>query len=391
MSSVSRRSFVQLAAVAVVVVPAARALSGASAARPSTGRFEVNLTEAQWRAKLSPAAFLVLRQEDTERAFTSPLNDEHRRGIFACAGCALPLYSSTTKFDSGTGWPSFWAPLQRRPHPRRRFARHGADRGPLPPLRWPPRPCLRRRSEADGAALLHERGGDDLRPRQGMRGNGMNKLILAGIAAIAVSATLAGRASSADAMRVVPAPALDLPAANAPAVAVLAGGCFWGLEGVFDHVAGVKSVTSGYAGGKAATAHYEVVATGLTGHAESVRIVYDPAKISYGALLRIYFSVATDPTELNHQEPDDGTQYRGTVFAQNAAQAQEAAAYIAQLNRAKAFPQPVVTTVESGKAFYAAEAYHQHFLERNPTYPYIVYNDLPKVEALKKLFPAVYR
>ena len=218
------------------------------------------------------------------------------------------------------------------------------------------------------------------------------KMLLTGVAALVVAASVAAQSgSAAEAMRVVPAPALDLPAANAPAVAVLAGGCFWGLEGVFDHVAGVKSVTSGYAGGAAATAHYEVVGSGLTGHAESVRIVYDPAKISYGQLLRIYFSVATDPTQLNHQEPDDGTQYRGTIFAQNAAQAHEAAAYIAQLNKAKAYAAPIVTTVETGKAFFAAEAYHQHFLERNPTYPYIVYNDLPKVAALKKLFPAVYR
>ena len=220
----------------------------------------------------------------------------------------------------------------------------------------------------------------------------MRKMLVTGVAALALAGGVAAQSGgAAEAMRVVPAPVLAVPAADKPAVAVLAGGCFWGLEGVFDHVAGVKSVTSGYAGGKAATAHYEIVGTGLTGHAESVRIVYDPATISYGQLLRIYFSVATDPTQLNHQEPDDGSQYRGTIFAQNAAQAQEATAYIAQLNRVKAYAAPVVTTVETGKAFYAAEGYHQHFLERNPTYPYIVYNDLPKVAALKKLFPAAYK
>jgi peptide-methionine (S)-S-oxide reductase len=220
----------------------------------------------------------------------------------------------------------------------------------------------------------------------------MNKLIVTGIAAAALAIGVAAQSSgAAEAMHVVPAAAVDLPAANTPGVAVLAGGCFWGIEGVFDHVAGVKSVTSGYAGGAAATAHYEVVGSGLTGHAESVRIVYDPAKISYGALLRIYFSVATDPTQLNHQEPDSGTQYRGTIFAQNAAQAEVAKAYIAQLNKVKAYAEPVVTTVETGKTFYPAEGYHQHFLANNPTYPYIVYNDLPKVAALKKLFPALYR
>ncbi len=190
---------------------------------------------------------------------------------------------------------------------------------------------------------------------------------------------------------VVPTATTTSPAADASGVAVFAGGCFWGLEGVFEHVAGVKSVTSGYAGGAAATAHYEVVGTGLTGHAESVRIAYDPAKVGYAQLLRIYFSVATDPTQLNHQEPDDGTQYRGTVFAQSPAQAEVAKAYIAQLNQAKAFRTPVVTTVETGKAFYPAEAHHQHFLANNPNYPYIVYNDLPKVAALKKLFPAQWK
>jgi len=219
----------------------------------------------------------------------------------------------------------------------------------------------------------------------------MKKLIL-GIAAAAAVATIATqRTGASEAVRVVPAPAVDVPAAKGTAVAVLAGGCFWGLEGVFDHVAGVTNVVSGYAGGKAATAHYEVVGTGLTGHAESVRITYDPAKVSYGQLLRIYFSVATDPTQLNHQEPDSGPQYRGTIFTQTPEQAKVAAAYIAQLNRVKAYPAPVVTTVETGKAFYPAEDYHQNFLARNPTYPYIVINDMPKVAALKKLFPAQYK
>ncbi len=220
----------------------------------------------------------------------------------------------------------------------------------------------------------------------------MKKILLAGVAAgvLAAIATAQVPAASA-AMHVVPAPARVMPAADAPGVAVFAGGCFWGVEGVFDHVAGVKSATSGYAGGAATTAHYEIVGTGLTGHAESVRVVYDPKQVTYGQLLRIYFSVATDPTQLNHQDPDDGMQYRGTIFAQNAAQAEEAKAYIAQLNAAKAYPRPVVTTVETGKPFFPAEGYHQKFLERNPTYPYIVYNDLPKVAALKQLFPGVYR
>ena len=170
---------------------------------------------------------------------------------------------------------------------------------------------------------------------------------------------------------------------------MLAGGCFWGLEGVFEHVAGVKSVVSGYAGGAAATAHYEIVGSGMTGHAESVRIAYDPAKISYGQLLRIYFSVATDPTQKDRQGPDTGSQYRGAIFAQTPEQVRIAKAYLAQLQ--PQFPRPLATTIEPGKAFFPAEAYHQGFLRKNPDYPYIVINDMPKVDALKRLFPGVYK
>lgn len=198
-------------------------------------------------------------------------------------------------------------------------------------------------------------------------------------------------AVSAEAVRVVPAAAIDAPRAAQPAtaVAVLAGGCFWGLEGVFEHVAGVKDVVSGYAGGARATARYEIVGSGLTGHAEAVRITYDPSKLSYGQLLRVYFSVATDPTQLNRQGPDTGSQYRGTIFAQDAGQAKIAAAYVAQLK--PVFSRPVVTTIETGEAFYPAEAYHQDYLRRNPEQPYIVVNDQPKVAALQKLFPALWR
>ncbi|HEV2177230.1 MAG TPA: peptide-methionine (S)-S-oxide reductase MsrA [Terriglobia bacterium] len=172
--------------------------------------------------------------------------------------------------------------------------------------------------------------------------------------------------------------------------AVLAGGCFWGVDGVFKHVKGVKSVVSGYSGGEAGTAQYETVSTGTTGHAESVKITYDPAQISYAELLRIYFSVATDPTELNRQGPDEGTQYRGVIFYTNDEQKQTALAYIDQLNKAKVFNAPIVTQVVPFKAFYPAEAYHQNYLERHPDQPYIVFNDLPKLRALQKEFPERY-
>ncbi|MGL4289982.1 MAG: peptide-methionine (S)-S-oxide reductase MsrA [Phreatobacter sp.] len=192
--------------------------------------------------------------------------------------------------------------------------------------------------------------------------------------------------------RAIAAPALDEPAGQAAsAVAVFAGGCFWGVQGVFQHVEGVTNAVSGYSGGEQATAQYEKVTSGRTGHAEAVRVTYDPRKISYGRLLQIYFSVAHDPTELNRQGPDTGTQYRSAIFPTNAEQARVAKAYIAQLNQARAFRAAIVTTIEPDRPFYAAEAYHQDYLTRNPTQPYIVINDLPKIEDLKRHFPGVYR
>jgi len=173
--------------------------------------------------------------------------------------------------------------------------------------------------------------------------------------------------------------------------AVLAGGCFWGVDGVFKHVKGVTSVVSGFSGGKAATAHYDTVSTGTTGHAESVKITYDPTQVSYADLLRVFFSVATDPTELNRQGPDEGTQYRSVIFYGNEEQKQVAQAYIAQLDQARVFHSPIVTQVVPLQAFYPAEAHHQNFLELHPDYPYIVHNDLPKLRALKKELPDLYK
>lgn len=190
----------------------------------------------------------------------------------------------------------------------------------------------------------------------------------------------------------LPAPAVDMPAGNATSqVAVLAGGCFWGVQGVFQHVKGVSNAVSGYAGGSKATAIYEVTNSGTTGHAESVEVTFDPRQVSYGQLLQVFFSVAHDPTQLNRQGPDTGTQYRSTIFPANAEQAAVAKAYIAQLDRTGVFKKKIVTTIEMGRLFYQAEKYHQDFLVRNPTYPYIVYNDLPKIENLKRLLPAMYR
>jgi peptide-methionine (S)-S-oxide reductase len=173
--------------------------------------------------------------------------------------------------------------------------------------------------------------------------------------------------------------------------AVLAGGCFWGVEAVFEQLQGVSDVVSGYAGGSKTSAHYQIVSLGTTGHAESVQITYDPAKISYGQLLKIFFAIAHDPTELNRQGPDEGTQYRSSIFYSTPDQKTVAEAYIHQLDAAKVFRHRIVTTVVPLDGFYPAEAYHQNFLDRNPTYPYIVYNDLPKLDALKKNFPEMMK
>jgi peptide-methionine (S)-S-oxide reductase len=190
---------------------------------------------------------------------------------------------------------------------------------------------------------------------------------------------------------VIPAPVQDVAESESEAKAVFAGGCFWGVQGVFQRVKGVTGAVSGYAGGSAETASYDLTSSGTTGHAETVEITYDPAVVSYGELLQIYFSVAHNPTQLNYQGPDHGTQYRSTIFAVNEDQAATARAYIAQLEEAGVFEGPIVTTIEPFTAFYPAEQYHQDFLTLNPDWPYIAVHDLPKIEALKAIFPDSYR
>ena len=198
-----------------------------------------------------------------------------------------------------------------------------------------------------------------------------------------------GAAESAVAL---PPPAVDIPAnaTRAPQTAVFAGGCFWGVEAVFRHIKGVSSAVSGYAGGDVKSADYETVSSGSTGHAESVKVTYDPARVTYGQLLKVFFSVAHDPTQLNRQGPDRGTQYRSAIFTANDEQKKVAEAYIAQLGAAKVYKKPIVTKVGPLEAFYAAEAYHQDYLTLHPNQPYIAYNDIPKVENLKKIFAENY-
>jgi len=215
-----------------------------------------------------------------------------------------------------------------------------------------------------------------------------------GLAACALTGALAlaAVACGAEAPVVLPAAAVDNPRQNgALQTAVLAGGCFWGVQGVFEHVRGVQRVLAGYSGGSRASAEYETVSGGGTGHAESVQITFDPQQVSYGELLRIYFSVAHDPTQLNRQGPDSGTQYRSVIFYADATQQRIASSYIAQLDQAGAFPRRIVTRVDALSGFYPAEEYHQDFYLKNPRHPYIVFNDLPKIRALKQLFPDYYR
>ena len=222
----------------------------------------------------------------------------------------------------------------------------------------------------------------------------MNTKIKTTAAALALAAFGWACGAGADAVnKAIPAPALDTPAAEAAGLqtAVLAGGCFWGLQGMFEHVQGVTKVVAGYSGGSRETAHYEMVGTERTGHAESVEITFDPKRISYGQLLRLYFAVAHDPTQLDRQGPDSGPSYRSEIFFDSPAQERVARAYVAQLDKAKVFSKPIVTRIERLKEFYPAEDYHQDFLVHNPTYPYIVVNDLPKIAALKRVYPELYR
>ena len=215
-------------------------------------------------------------------------------------------------------------------------------------------------------------------------------LCAAAIGALAIAAFAVAPSRAAEEAVIIPAPATDVSAADGIQTAVLAGGCFWGVQGVFQHTAGVVNAVSGYSGGTKATANYNLVSSGGTTHAEAVEIKYDPKKISYGKLLQIFFSVIHDPTQLNRQGPDVGPHYRSAIFTNSDEQKKVAEAYIAQLNAAKVYKKPIVTKVGPLEAFYPAEAYHQDYLTLHPNQPYIAYNDIPKVENLKKIFAENY-
>jgi len=223
-------------------------------------------------------------------------------------------------------------------------------------------------------------------------GRGLALVVIVGLIAWTAFRALGARSPETP-KTPIPAPAIDAPlaAAKSQQTAVFAGGCFWGIQAVFEHVKGVSSATSGYAGGYVKSPSYETVCTGVTGHAETVSVVYDPSQITFGQLLMVFFSVAHDPTQWNRQGPDTGSQYRSAIFFTSEEQKRIAQAYIAQLEAAKVYSRPIVTKVEPFQAFYPAEGYHQDYLKNNPDNPYIVYNDLPKLENLKKTFPNLYQ
>ncbi len=325
----------------------------------------VELSDAQWQSRLAPEQYRILRNKGTERAFCGTLLDNKRHGVYCCAGCGLPLFSSSAKFNSGTGWPSFFQPVARENVVEDSDDSHGMSRmeilcarcdghlghvfddGPLPTgLRY----CL----NSESLVFTPE---DEL-------------------ASLADPAAAAGSSAQA---------------ATVPeATAVFAGGCFWCTEAAFAQLKGVSDVESGYAGGTADTANYEAVCSGLTDHAEAIRVRYNPRTISYDRLLDVFFD-AHDPTQLNGQGNDFGTQYRSAIFVADDAQRAAAEAKIRALNEGGAFPSPIVTTLEPLTEFYPAESYHQDYAARNPNQAYIRFHSLPKACRVRDKHPDLVR
>lgn len=336
----------------------------------------VVMSEAEWRKKLTPEQFAIARSKGTERAFCGTLLDNKKHGYYVCIGCDLPLFSSDSKFNSGTGWPSFFQPVAKENVHEETDSSHGMVRteitcarcdshlghvfpdGPKPTgLRF----CLNSESlrfvdEADVMTLAQNLPA----PSEKVK-----------------TPKVGGR---------LPAPMKDTPLASTPgqAVAVFAGGCFWCTEAVFEELDGVKDVMSGYCGGDPKRADYESVCTGRTGHAEAIKITYDPSKITYGQLLRIFFATH-NPTTLNQQGPDVGTQYRSSIFVMDDEQKAVAESYIGQLTEAQSFSKPIVTKLEPLTEFFPAEEYHQDFVKNNPRQAYVQQWALPKLKKLKEI------
>jgi len=336
----------------------------------------VNLTEAEWREKLSDQEFYILRENGTERAYTGDLLDNKDEGLYVCGACKLPLFDSKTKFDSGTGWPSFYMPVARENIVDKEDRSFGMVRTE--------NVCAR-----CGSHLGHvfPDGPDPTGLRYCMNAAALDFVAKEDVMTLAKNTPeKSDTDSKAKVGDRLPAPEKGMSKADAPgeATAVLAGGCFWCTEAVFEELDGVKDVVSGYCGGDPKRADYRSVTTGTTGHAEAIKITYDPSEVSYGELLRIFFATH-DPTTKNRQGPDSGPQYRSAVFYEDEEQKAIAESYIQQLDEAKAFSKPIVTTLEPLDAFHVAEEYHQDFVDKNPQHPYVQMWAVPKIQKVKKI------
>jgi peptide methionine sulfoxide reductase msrA/msrB len=348
---------------------------------------KLELTDAQWRERLSPEEYQVLRSSGTERPFCGTLLDNKQTGVYTCAGCGLPLFSSDAKFHSGTGWPSFFQPIAKGNVAEKGDYSHGMVRSEIN--------CAR----CDGH--LGHVFDDGPRPTglrfclnsAAMKFTPSDKL--ASLADPLASESPSGRgqgegAGEAKTSSLHPHPGRVPKGEGALATAVFAGGCFWCTEAAFEQLEGVSDVESGYIGGAGETANYERVCDGDTGHAEAIRITYDPRRISYDQLLDVFFD-AHDPTQLNGQGADHGTQYRSAIFVGNEEQRRAAGAKIKALNEAKVFSKPIVTTLEPLTEFYTAEQYHQDYARQHPMQAYIQMQAIPKACKIREKHPALVR